>query len=252
MSNVIMAPSGQRSDFLRTLDAVAVSLGLSSGEQVQKNYKVYDDVLIMPQALVPSASQYTFNPVTAVDTPVPTENKMDKNDWFAVTGVGLRFTRADYASATGLLSNYGNYDLLTYPYAQFFTGAAAGGAKSEADALKTILRGTVGLQVSSDLQWQLPASECVYEDVQYTGGTFTPTFGGTVGQRGVFPLSSIVLLNGGSDNKVVLNLSTSGDKTVIDGSVSGATTRNLIVPMLFGIRIKNIAAGGYSIANCRV
>lgn len=249
---VIMAPSGQRSDFLRTLDAVAQNMGLGSAEAVQKAYKVYDDVLVMPQPLSPSSSTYTFNPVTAVDTPVPTENKMDKNDWFAVTGVGLRFTRADYASATGILSNYGNYDQYTYPYAQVFSGAEAGAAKSEADALKTILRGTLGLQVSSDLQWQIPCTELVVEEVEYTGGVFTPTYGGSAGHRGVFPLSSIVLLNGGSDNKLVLNLATYGDKTVIDGSVSGATTRNLIVPVLFGIRIKNVAAGGYSITNCRV
>lgn len=247
-----MAPTAERSNFLRTLDAVAQKVGLQSAEQVLEKYKAYDDMLIMPQSLSPSSSFYTFNPVTAVDTPVPTENKMDKNDWFAVTGVGLRFTRADYASATGQLSNWGNYDALTYPYANFFTGAAAGGNKSEADAMKAILRGYLGLYVSNDMQWQLPCSELVFEEVNYAATPFMPKFGGSRSERGIFPLSSIILLDGGSDNKLQLNLSTYANIAAIDGSVSGATTRNLIVPVLEGIRIKNMAGGGYSIDKCRI
>ena len=250
MANLIMAPSTDRSNFLRVLESVGKMTGLTP-EQVQQKYKVYDDMLLMPQALSPSSSFYQFNPVTAVDTPVPTENKMDKNDIFAITGVGLRFTRADYASATGALSNYGNYDLLTYPYANFFTGAAAGANKSEADALKAILRGTLALQVSNDQQWQIPCSELVYEDVNFAATPFMSVFGSSQGKRGVFPLSSIVLIDGGSDNKLILNLSTYANYAAIDGSVSGATTRNLIVPVLEGYRVKNMAAGGYSLANCQ-
>lgn len=253
MENVIMAPSNERSNFLRVLDSVAKQMGLPSAEEVQRKFKVYDDMLLMPQPLSPTTTFYAFNPVTGVDTPVPTENKIDKNDWFAITGVGLRFTRADYASATGLLSNYGNYDLLTYPYANFFSGAAAGANKSEADALKAILRGTMSLQVTNDLQWQLPCSELVFEQVNYAATPFMPVFGGgAAASRGILPLSSIILLDGGSDNKITLTLSNTANYAAIDGSVSGATTRNLIVPVLQGIRIKNIAAGGYSIANCRI
>jgi hypothetical protein len=251
MNNIVMAPSAQRSDFLRTLDFVAKAMGLTTAEAVQASFNVYDDVLVMPQALLPTSSSYNFNPVTGVDTPVYGENKMDKNDWFAIWGVGLRFQKADYASGTGLLSNHGNYDKHTYPYAQVFNGAAAGGAKSEADALKTVLGGILTLTVSSNQQWQIPASELVYENVQYTGGDFTPSFGGSVGKRGVFPLSSIVVLNGGTDNKLTLTLAPAGDKTRIDGSVTGSTTRNLVVPMLFGLRIKNMANGGYSPLACR-
>jgi len=250
MEKLIMAPTSDRSNFLRVLESVARLKGLPI-EQVQAAYKVYDDLLLMPQALSPSSSFYTFNPVTAVDTPVPTENKMDKNDIFAITGVGLRFTRADYASATGALSNYGNYDLLTYPYANFFTGAAAGANKSEADALKAILRGTLALQVSNDQQWQIPCSELVYDELNYAATPFNPVFGSSSGKRGIFPLSSIVLIDGGSDNKLVLNLSSYANYAVIDGSVSGATTRNLIVPVLEGYRVKNMASGGFSLSGCQ-
>jgi hypothetical protein len=248
MKNMIMPATEQRSNFLRGLDAVASMLGLNSAEAVQKSYKVYDDTLILPGYLSPSQSSYSFDPTKAVDTPIPTENKLDKNDWFIVTGVGLRFQKVDYDSATGLYSNHGNYFLHTFPYASVFAGAAAGGNKSEADALLTAIRGTLALNVNNDQQFALPCSELVYADQNFSAGF--PVYGSNAGQRGIFDLSSLIILSGGVDNKVVVNLAP-GNKAVIDGSVSGATTRNLIVPVLQGIRIKNTAGGRYIIDNCK-
>ena len=246
--NIIVPSTEQRSDFLRVLDSVAGMVGLPSGADVLKTYKVSNDTLLLPQALNPNTSTYSFDPVKAVDTPVPTERKMDKNDLFAICGVGLRFSSADYASATGTLSNYGNYQLQTFPYQQVFAGTGSG--KSEAACLQTIVRGTLALSVVNDQQWEMPCTELVYEEA-YGESTFTPGYGGTPGQRGIFALSTIVIIDGGNNNTLTLNLAP-GDKTIIDGSFTGSTRRNLIVPVLYGIRIKNVAAGGYSPDKCRV
>lgn len=240
----ILVPASQsRSDYLRVVQTLANKFNTSESNIIN-TYKIYNQALKMPQALSPSQSTYTFNPVKAVDTPVPGERKIDKNDFFAVTGVGLRFTRATYSSATGQLSSYGNYDEYTYPYASVFTGSG------EQSALWTIVRGTAQLFVTDDMQWELPCSELVYENQQVNGQVTTIQYGGTPGQRGIFELDSIVVLDGGADNKLVLNL-LAGTMTNIDGNTN-ATTRNLIMPVLYGFQIKNLAGGGFSASNCRI
>lgn len=240
----ILVPASQsRSDYLRVVQTLANKFNTSESNIIN-TYKIFNQALKMPRALSPDQSTYNFNPVKAVDTPVPGEKKIDKNDFFAVTGVGLRFTRATYSSSTGQLSNYGNYDEYTYPYASVFTGSG------EQSALWTIVRGNAQLFVTDDMQWDIPCSELVYENQQVNGQVTTIQYGGTTGQRGIFELDSIVVLDGGADNKLVLNL-LPGTITNIDGNTN-ATTRNLIMPVLYGFQIKNLAGGGFSAANCRI
>lgn len=245
MQNILVPATQQRGDYLRVVQTLANKFGRSEADIIN-TYKIYNQALKMPKLLSPSLSSYDFNPVKAVETPVPGEVKIDKNDFFAVTGVGLRFTKATYSSSTSALSAYGNYDEWTWPYASIFAGTA------EQSALFTILRGTLSLFVTDDMQWNIPCSELVYENQQVNAQLSTIQYGGDNGQRGIYPLDSIVVMDGGADNKLTLNL-LAGTITNIDGSQNGANNyRNLIMPVLYGYQIKNLAGGGFSAANCRI
>lgn len=244
-----------RSNFLRAAGAVAAMMGLSTVDQLLQQYKVYNTNLKLPQQLTPGVTSYSFNPVTAVQTPVPGEVKIQKNDWFCVTGVGLRFTRAEYVSSNGTLNNYGNYPEYTWPYSSVFAGPAGAGGYSEAECLEAIVRGNLQLSVNNDEQWKLPVSELVYRNQQVNGQESTIVYGPGSEGRGICNLDSIIILNGGVDNLVTLNLLSPSVTDVIDGSSNVANdVRNLVMPVLEGILIKNVAngGGGYTPANCRV
>lgn len=242
----IIPASQDNSNFVRVGTAISGKLGISF-EQFQNTYKFYDDELYLLQALSPSQSQYNYNPVRGLDSTVPTANLMDKSDLFAITGVGLVFTRATYASATGALSVYGDYPIYTYPYVGVFSGA------SEQAGLLNIVNGTVSLSVSSDQQWSIPARRMVYADEYVQSQVSTIVYGGTDGKQGILALNSIVVMDGENQNTISVNLATGGTLTNINGNTN-ATTRNLLGVRLIGFRIRNLASGGayFSSQNCRV
>lgn len=250
MSNYVIPADRGRSDFLRAAGQVAKMMGLGTVDELLQVYKVYNAQLKMPTPLQPGVSSYTFNPVTAVQTPIPGELKIQKNDWFAVTGVGLRYVRAEYLSSNGTLTNYGNFEEFTFPYSSVFTGPAASGY-TEAQSLLTTVRGNLALSVNNDEQWRLPCTELVYENQQINAQPTTITYGPGLEGRGIRFLDGIIILNGGVDNLLTLSL-LNGVTAAIDGSSNTANNvRNLIMPVLEGILIKNVANGGYSSALCR-
>jgi hypothetical protein len=226
-------------------------------EALLQTTKVYDAVLKFPTLLQPNTTAYTFNPVKAVDTPVPGEIKIDKNDFFAVTGVGIRFTRAQFASSSGTNSNYGNYEEYLYPNTQVFNGAAQAGSggKTEAQCLYTIIRGALGLSVNNDQQWNIAVSELVSRQINFASNADAINWGPGSEGRGIFPLNSIIILDGNSDNQLNLAL-LPGDTNNINGQydtngVATTTHRNFIMPVLYGVLLKNAAGGAYTLQNCR-
>jgi len=236
----LLVPATQsRSNYLRVVKTLAGRFNTSE-QDIINTYKIYNQALKMPQVLQPALSTYKFNPVKAVETPVPGELKIDRNDFFAVTGVGLRFTRATYTSSTGAVSNFGNYPEYTYPYPTVFSGSG------EATALQCIVRGTLSLTVTDDLQWNIPCSELVYKN-QYINAQEQTSVQGNMVQNGIFDLDSIVVLDGNADNALLLNL-LAGTITNIDGAAE-LVTKNYIMPILYGFQIKNLAGGGLSAAN---
>lgn len=239
---LLVPPTQSRSNYLRVVKTLAGRFNTSE-QDIINTYKIYDQTLKMPQLLQPSLSAYTFNPVKSVQTPVPGEVKIDRNDFFAVTGVGLRFTRATYTSSTGALSAYGNFPEYTYPYSAVFGGSG------EATALQCIVRGQLALTVTDDMQWNIPCSELVFKSEFINAQEQTIQYGGA-DQNGIFDLNSIVVLDGNADNSLLLNL-LAGTITNIDGNTN-TITRNFIMPVLQGFQIKNLAGGGFSAANCRI
>lgn len=245
-------PDAQRANFLRVQEAVAAATGLSPAD-VQKRFKMYDNILKMPKLLSPNQSSYTFDPVKANDPDIlPGANLLDKNDFFAVTHVGVRLTRAAYTIATGAMSNFGNHREYTWPYKQIFNGNPATGV-DESECLNALVRGQLALSVVNDQQWSLPVSELMYCDQNFSADPDAIAWGETAEKRGLFSLSSIIVLDGGADNNLTLNL-LAGDIAVIDGSVTSAgaasTWRNLVEPVLMGIHIKNMANGGNMSLSC--
>lgn len=244
----IIPASQSNSNYLRVGETLASMLGVSF-KQFTYGYKFYDDELMLLKPLSPSQSTYEFNPVRGLDSTVPTSNLMDKSDLFAITGVGLIFTRATYSSTTGALSAYGNYPIYTYPYVGVFTGS------NEQAGLLNIVNGTVALNVSSDQQWNIPARRMVYANEYINAQVSTIVYGGTDGAQGILNLNSVVIMDGENQNSVVVQLPTGGTLTNIDGNTN-ATTRNLLGVRLVGFRIRNLAGGNgglnFAAGNCRV
>lgn len=242
MSQLLVPATNQRGNYLRVIQTLAGKFGTSE-QDIINTYKIYNQALKLPQQLQTSLSTYKFNPVKAVDTPVPGELKIDRNDFFAVTGVGIRFTRATYTSSTGAVGNFGNYPEYTYPYSAVFSGA------NEALALQCIVRGTLSLSVTDDLQWNIPCSELVYKN-EYINAQEQTIVQGNMTQNGIYDLDSIVVLDGNADNSLTLQL-LAGSFTNIDGATA-LLTKNYVMPVLYGFQIKNLAGGGFSAANCRI
>lgn len=240
----VIPASQPNANFVRVGEKISKMLGVSFGQFVNE-YKYSDDTLILLQALSPSQTQYKFNPVRGLDSAVPTARLMDKSDLFAVTGIGLIFTRATYASATGALSAYGNYEVYTYPFAQVFTGS------NEQAGLLNVVRGTTALSVNADQQWQLPNTRLVYKDAYINAQSSTIVYGGTTEKQGIHPLNSLIVLDGQNQIELTVDLATGGTLTNIDGNTN-ATTRNILGVVLDGFRIRNVANGGFTAANCRV
>lgn len=244
-------PSDSRSDYERVVGIIAKEMGITPAE-VKTAYNIMPHVVKMGILLSPGSSDYTLFPRKGVDPNAPPDSVLlDQNDYFVCAGMGLRFTRADYAS--GVLSNHGNYIPLTFPDPGFFTytGTAVG---NEVLGLNCIVNGTISVKVAGTPMIDgLLASELTYRgDKTYTTSPVAyPTFGPTPGHRGFFSQTPTLILNAMADNSIVLNLAP-GAKLNIDGNIStgttASTTRNLVYVLLNGWKIKNFANGGNTLA----
>lgn len=250
----IFAPDISRFTYERIVESAASQLGITP-ELFKQSYKVYPSQVVMGTNLNSGLNSYQLSPRKGVNPQIATEIKLDQNDFFGISGIGLRFARATYSSTSGVYSQHGNYPKLTYPDPVYFNGNPASGL-DEWECLQTIVNGSLSILVTGDTL--LDAISC--EELVYKGttgynatGPVLPQIGGTDGQRGIFDITPQIILDASADNQIVVTLA-DGDKTVIDGSVnsSGAATayRNLLWVVLYGWKIKNLAGAG--VAACRV
>lgn len=253
----IIAPDVNRFNFERVVNELAIQKGIPTGD-VKAGYKHMPHVLRIAQYISPTASSYTFTVRKGVDTPIPGEIKLDTQDAFAVTGIGLRFSKADFAS--GAYSNHGNFPHFTFPDPNYFVGAPASGTtKKEWEALQTLLNGTLQVNVGGDTVVDgLVASLLTFNPpATYTSSPVAlPQLGGSIEEHGAYQLTPQYILDAAQDNSFVLNLAAGAtDRTLIDGSVTAAgaaaTTRNLVWLYLFGFKIKNHSGGPQNLTGCR-
>lgn len=250
MDQNFFTPDKQRGTYERIVALLASQMQLTVAQFVGQ-YKVMPSVLKLAAYLNPGLSSYSLSPRKGVDSPaIPNTNLLDFNDFFAISGIGLRFGRAAYAS--GLYSNQGNYPVLTYPDPSYFSGSGSA-AGSEAAALQTILNGTTAITVNNDAMIDgIVSQELTYNPTaSYTASPLeNPGFGGTDGKRGYKALTPQIILDASADNAIVVNLA-NGVKLNIDGSISTGTTdsgiRNIMYVMLEGWKIKNLAGAGNAV-----
>lgn len=251
-SQILPADRG-RSDFLRAADTVKRVLGVATVEELVSSVKSYDFIVKLQALLTTNTTQYSFDPVkentAAIVGNGPTDFRFNKNDVFAITGVGVRFKKCEYVSASGTTTNYGNYREYTYPFESVFDG------QLEAAGLQAVVNGSIGISVQTDQQWIVPISECVYSSQFVNDEPQTIQYGPGYEGRGILPLNSIVLMDGGSDNQVVLNLLTPAVISNIDGHLNSSGNaqnfRNIVEPILYGFLFKNVAGKGFIGDLCR-
>lgn len=239
-------PDVQRGTFERVVGLLASQMNLSV-QQFMAQYKVMPSVLKLAAYLNTGLSAYTLSPRKGVDQLIPNTNLLDFNDFFAISGIGHRIGRADYASS--VYSNHGNYPLLTYPDPNYFSGSGTT-AGSEANSLQCLVNGTTAITVNNDAMVDgIVSQELFYNpDGTYIDSPITfPQFGSDDGKRGIFDLTPQIILDASADNGIVVTLA-NGAKGNIDGSISTGTTdsgkRNILYVMLYGWKIKNLAGAG--------
>lgn len=258
MNNVTISTDKTRADFERMVTAVANERGLPT-EVARTGFKNMPHILKLGAYLSPGQNSYTFNVRRSIDAPIPGEIKMDTSDAFNVVGIGIRFSKADFAS--GAYSNHGNFLHLTYPDPAYFDGAPASGTvKPEHAALQCVLNGTLEAQVAGDKIFDGIAANFFVcnPDATYTDASAStiahPGFGGSVERQGFTNITPQFILQGENDNAFVLNVA-AGDRTLIDGNLNAAgaaaTTRNIVWLYLLGFKIKNFAAPPASLSACR-
>ena len=247
--NNFFTPDVDRGTYERIIATLAQQLNIPV-EKFLLQFKVMPFVLKMAAYLNPGLSSYTLSPRKGVDPAIPNTALLDMNDFFAVSGIGLRFGRADYSG--GLYSNHGNYPLLTFPDPNYFTGDGTT-AGSESESLLTVVNGTTGIAVNNDQMVDgIVSQELVYnpEGTYLASPVAFPAFGSSIGQRGILELTPQLILDASADNGFVVTLA-NGAKANIDGAVSTGTTdstrRNILYVIATGWKVKNLAGAGNAV-----
>ncbi|MGL5131690.1 MAG: hypothetical protein ACRC78_04120, partial [Planktothrix sp.] len=186
-----------------------------------------------------NSSMYTLNPVLGVDGSLANEIKLDKNNYFGITSMGIAFHKYDTSGG-----NDGNYRLFQTPDPQYFNGPiTAPGTKKEYECLETIVNGTVRINVSGSEampKMAIPSIISHPHSNYLPGANFQlPQWGPSDEERGLRRINPQVILDGNVTNEIEISLA-NGDRSVIDGSsnVQFANTRNKGVFFLHGFLIK--------------
>lgn len=176
-------------------------------------------VLRLERPLAAGKNSYTFNMYSNPGSDRPLERKLNRNDVFALTGIGLFITRQDTAN-----DDYGTYPLYSYPEEDIFVGANGGTNRPEFAALRCLYNGKISIKTES----MTTAQEIGTELLQYVPTTQTPSattaqpgWGGADGKGAIYNLEPILLFNGQKNNTINLDLGT-GDTTLIAGGIDAS------------------------------
>lgn len=210
---------------------------------------IYPTLLRIEQLLSPSKSSYFFDVYSNTGSDRPLENKLNRNDAFFLTHMGLALQKED--SAAG---KYGNYPIFTSPDPNYFSGDDSTNAK-EYEALQCICNGKLTVKTKPvDRARNFPTELLMYTPergylIAPGAGPQVenelPQYGPTMEAKGFMAVPNMIILDGADDNKVELILG-EGDTTLIHGPVDNAgddvTTRNKVVMRMFGFVVDNGAA----------
>lgn len=196
--------------------------------------------LMLKVPLVNNRSAYRLNIFPDASTLQPNEIRLNRNDVFAVTDIGLFISQ--YNPTTG---NHGNYPLVAFPDPGIFLGVPGSGLK-EWECLESLYNGQLFLkQQSVDRTTTIPTNfmRFVPERAFTTSGS-TPTQGNV--EESLFELERMVILSGQDDNTIELSAANNADLGALQGGITAAgaaaATRNMLTIFLGGVLYRNMAA----------
>jgi hypothetical protein len=196
--------------------------------------------LMLKVPLVNNRSAYRLNIFPDASTLQPNEIRLNRNDVFAVTDIGLFISQFNPTSG-----NHGNYPLVSFPDPGIFLGVPGSGLK-EWECLESLYNGQLFLkQQSVDRTTTIPTNfmRFVPERAFTTSGS-TPTQGNV--EDSLFELERMVILSGQDDNTIELSTANNADLGALQGGLTAAgaaaATRNMLTIFLGGVLYRNMAA----------
>lgn len=224
-STVVVSPSKLRADYSRLLRKLAIG---------DDKYIITSSVIRVENPLQENQNSYQFDLVENSSSDRPLEEKLNRNDLFAITHIRIGITRQDESVNP---AQYGNFKLFTTNDANFFTGT------NEANALANIYNGTLTVKtdnverlqrLNTNLFEYIPERGYIIANAPQVADEF-PMSGPTLEERGYFYMQPQIILSGDQSNILTVNLGT-GDTTGIAGA--GPQT-NVLVCELFGYQVNN-------------
>ncbi|MBX2927015.1 MAG: hypothetical protein KF852_04205 [Saprospiraceae bacterium] len=212
-------------------------------DKVGTNYIVEWTTLMVNLVLSTTNNQYNFDLYKVPGADHPMDNKLDRNDGFYVSHLGLVLTKQDITTTP---AQYANNPEFTAPDQNFFVGVAS--SWPEFRSLLTVYNGKLTIQTgNAERIKELPTNNfyCSPNRPYLLNGADPdnfPEFGPNLDQRGFYELPELMGLSGQENNTAQLTLGP-GNTAIIDGSVNAAgsavTTRNVVRLKLQGFKIVN-------------
>lgn len=220
------------------------ALGARVREIVGADKIVEYTTLQVNQVLSPTNNQYNFDLYKVPGADHPLDIKLDRNDGFFVSHIGLVLAKQDTSTTP---PRYANSQEFTHPDPNFFVGLAS--SWNEWASLYTVYNGLLTLTTgNAERIKDLFTGNFLYNPNRPTllNGADPDNlqeFGGShLSQRGFYELAEMLGLSGQDNNDVKVVLGP-GNTAIIDGSVNAAgtaaTTRNVLRLKLQGFKVVN-------------
>lgn len=240
MNDIIFSTSEQRAAYSRVREFLRMNAGTD-------DFIINPNTLVLEEELKAGKSTYRFDLYQQSGADRKLAKKLNRNDVFFVTGIGLCIRKQD--AVTGI---YANYPLFTYPDSNYFVGDNAGANLKEYLALECMYNGLLTLKTSpvdrvSDVPTHnfryVPERGYLIAAGNQVNDEF-PQYGPDDRGRGLFSIHPNVILDGQENNEIILELG-SGDTANIAGGIDGSNnpvdTTNVAVVLLQGFLIDNAA-----------
>lgn len=240
MNTPIITPEKARADYIRFLRG----LQIDPTDPKTGGLIITQKSLRVEQVLSANANTYRFDIYENKGADRPAEVKLNRNDLFLATHMGLFVTKHDETTSP---KKYANFDLYGFSDANFFVGN-----NGEAEALRTIWNGLITINTKPvDRLQDFHTSMLRHVPSRTTTKVASPQLGDQPPMwgyddpwysRGFFPLVPGLIFDGKADNTVQLNLgpgSYSGIEGTVDSAGSAVNTRNVLVLMFHGYIVAN-------------
>ena len=217
----IITPDVQRGDLIRARALMRDPNG--------DMFIVQPQTLRVHKQLIAGKNSYTFDFYETPNSDHPLDIKLNRNDAFFASHIGVWVKRRGNSEAT---RNDGSYPYFTFPDPNYFLGANAGANLPEWQALYCVYNGTITLKTKpTERLIKFAATNCLYVPERTWQGTAAtsqaaveqPQWGADQEKRGLYHLPELVILGGNEDNTAEITLAT-GDTTNIGGTLLANNT----------------------------